>query len=161
MLGAICGDVIGSVHESTATKTKRFPLFTPESCFTDDTVMTVAVAECLIDGTDYIKAFHRYYKAYPDAGYGQSFRFWAETRKREPYNSWGNGSAMHVSPIGFAFADLPTVLAEAERCAAVTHNHPEGIKGTAKRRRLQFSWLAKVNQRTPSKSISSTRSGMS
>jgi ADP-ribosylglycohydrolase len=129
MLGAIAGDVIGSVHEAAATKTKRFRLFTPESCFTDDTVLTIAVAECILDGADYVNAFHKYFRRYPNAGYGGSFALWAETRRREPYNSWGNGSAMRVSPIGFAFDDLPTVLAEAERCAAVTHNHPEGIKG--------------------------------
>jgi ADP-ribosylglycohydrolase len=129
MLGAIAGDVIGSVHEDTATKTKRFPLFTPESCFTDDTVLTVAVAEAILTGGDYVRAFHAYYRAYPDAGYGQQFRTWAELRRKKPYHSWGNGSAMQVSPVGWAFDRLDDVLAEAERCASVTHNHPEGIRG--------------------------------
>jgi len=129
MLGAIAGDIIGSVHESAATKYKHFQLFTPESSFTDDTVLTVAVAECVLDDRHYVDVFHKYYAAYPYAGYGGSFRFWAETRRREPYNSWGNGSAMRVSPVGFAYNDLETVLSEAERSAAVTHSHPEGIKG--------------------------------
>lgn len=129
MIGAIAGDVIGSVHESTATKTKRFPLFTPESCFTDDTVLTAAVAEVLLTGRDYTRTFQKFYRHYPDAGYGQQFRMWCELRRTEPYNSWGNGSAMRVSPIGLAFDRLEDVLVEAERSACVTHNHPEGVRG--------------------------------
>jgi ADP-ribosylglycohydrolase len=147
MLGAIAGDVIGSVHESAATKTKRFSLFTPESCFTDDTVLTVAVAECLLTGRGYVKTFHKYHKAYPDAGYGQSFRLWAELRRQEPYGSWGNGSAMRVSPVAFAFDELPVVLAEAERCAAVTHNHPHGIRGAQATAAAIF--LARQGQQKP------------
>ena len=129
MIGAIAGDIIGSVHESTATKTKRFPLFTSESCFTDDTVLTAAVADVLLTGGDYTRTFQRYFRAYPDAGYGQQFKLWCELRRTEPYNSWGNGSAMRVSPVGLAFDNLEDVLAEAERSAEVTHNHPEGIRG--------------------------------
>jgi ADP-ribosylglycohydrolase len=129
MIGAIAGDVIGSVHEATATKTKRFPLFTPESCFTDDTVLTVAVAEVLLSGRDYAPTFHRYFRRYPDVGYGKQFKFWCELRKTEPYQSWGNGSAMRVAPIGHFYDRLDEVLAEAERSAAITHDHPEGIRG--------------------------------
>jgi ADP-ribosylglycohydrolase len=129
MIGAIAGDVIGSVHEAAATKTKRFPLFTAESCFTDDTVLTVAVAEVLLTGGDYVRAFHQYFQAYPDVGYGQQFRLWAELRRKKPYHSWGNGSAMRVSPVGMARDTLEEVLAEAERSARVTHDHPEGIRG--------------------------------
>jgi ADP-ribosylglycohydrolase len=129
MIGAIAGDVIGSVHEATATKSKRFPLFTAESCFTDDTVMSAAVADVLLSGGDYVRTFHRYFRAYPDAGYGQQFKLWCELRRREPYNSWGNGSAMRVGPVGLAFDRLEDVLAEAERSARVTHDHPEGIRG--------------------------------
>lgn len=129
MVGAIAGDVIGSVHEATATKTTRFPLFTPESRFTDDTVLTAAVAEVLLDGGGYVPAFHRYFRAYPDAGYGQRFKLWCELRRAEPYSSWGNGSAMRVGPVGLAFDRLADVLAEAERSARVTHDHPEGIRG--------------------------------
>lgn len=129
MIGAIAGDVIGSVHEVAATKSKRFLLFTPESCFTDDTVMTAAVAEALLTGSDYRRSFQKFYSHYPDAGYGQQFRMWCELRQTEPYNSWGNGSAMRVSPVALAYDKLEDVLAEAERTAAVTHNHPEGVRG--------------------------------
>lgn len=129
MLGAIAGDVIGSAHEAAATKTTRFPLFTAESCFTDDTVLTAAVAGVLLDGGDYGAAFRRAYRAYPDAGYGASFRTWCELRRTKPYGSWGNGSAMRVGPVGWAFDRLEDVLAEAERSARVTHDHPEGVRG--------------------------------
>jgi ADP-ribosylglycohydrolase len=129
MIGAIAGDVIGSVREAAATTTKRFPLFTPESCFTEDTVLTAAVAECLLTGGDYARTFHRYFRAYPDAGYGQQFRLWCELRRTAPYRSWGNGSAMRVGPVAFAYDRLEEVLAEAERSARVTHDHPEGVRG--------------------------------
>lgn len=129
MIGAICGDIIGSVHEGAGTKTKHFPLFVPGCRFTDDTVLTVAVAAHLLDGGSYIDLFHTYFHAYPRAGYGASFADWAGQRRRRPYGSWGNGAAMRVSPIGFACASLADVLAEAERSAAVTHDHPHGIRG--------------------------------
>ena len=129
MLGAIAGDVIGSIMEVSGTKTKDFPLFTPRSRFTDDTVLTVAVAEKLLRGGDYVDLFHEYVREYPMAGYGGTFLRWAEGGKREPYNSWGNGSAMRVSPVGVIFDTLEAVESEAERAAAVTHNHPEGVKG--------------------------------
>lgn len=129
MMGAIAGDIIGSVYEAYPIKTKTFPLFAPECRFTDDTVLTVAVADCLLHGRDYAEAFHEYVHRYPDAGFGGTFYKWALNRSQTPYNSWGNGSAMRVSPIGFAFDSLSEVLAEAERSAAVTHNHPEGIRG--------------------------------
>jgi ADP-ribosylglycohydrolase len=96
---------------------------------TDDTVLTVAVAECLLRGRDYVDAFHEYFDAYPLAGYGGSFLWWAASRRREPYNSWGNGSAMRVSPVAYAYSTLEDVLTEARRCAEVTHNHREGIRG--------------------------------
>ncbi len=129
MLGAIAGDIIGSVHEHAGTKTKDFPLFTPRSRFTDDTVMTVAVADALLRGGDYIDCFHEYFSEYPDAVYGAGFMQWARRRSRVPYNSYGNGSAMRVSPVSYAFQTLGEVLCEAERSAGVTHSHPEGIKG--------------------------------
>jgi ADP-ribosylglycohydrolase len=129
MLGAIAGDVIGSLHEGARTKTKAFPLLTPGSRFTDDTVLTVAVAECLLRGRDYVDAFHDYFDAYPTAGYGGTFLWWASSRRREPYQSWGNGSAMRVSPVAYAHSTLEEVLAAAKRCAEVTHNHPEGVRG--------------------------------
>jgi len=129
MLGALVGDVIGSVHEGAGTKTKEFPLFVPHSVFTDDSVLTVAVAEWLLTGSDLTDLLHAYYRAYPGRGYGGMFNEWASRGLREPYNSYGNGSAMRVSPVGFAFDTLEEVLAWSERSAAVTHNHPEGIRG--------------------------------
>lgn len=129
MIGAIAGDVIGSVHEHLGTKSMDFELFPPDCRFTDDTVLTVAVAECLLSGGNYIDAFHEYVRAYPNAGYGQSFFQWASAGDSRPYNSWGNGAAMRVSAVGQAFDKLEDVLAHAARAAEVTHNHPEGIKG--------------------------------
>lgn len=129
MLGAIAGDVIGSVHEGACTKTKDFPLIAPRSRFTDDTVLTVAVAECLLHGRDYVEAFHDYFETYPMAGYGGTFFWWASSRRREPYNSWGNGSAMRVSPVAYTATTLEEVLPKAKRCAEVTHNHEQGIRG--------------------------------
>lgn len=129
MLGAIAGDIIGSVHEFEAQKTKDFPLFVADSRFTDDTVLTVAVADCLLNGSSYTDKFHEYTSTYPDRGYGLRFWHWVKSGSRQPYNSWGNGSAMRVSPVAFAFQTLDEVLKEARASAEVTHNHPEGIRG--------------------------------
>ncbi|MFW6081305.1 MAG: ADP-ribosylglycohydrolase family protein [Desulfosalsimonas sp.] len=129
MLGAIAGDIIGSVYEARPVKTKDFPLFAWGCRFTDDTVLTVAVADAVLSGANYVDKFHEYFERYPHAGFGGSFMQWAMLRSRQPYYSFGNGSAMRVSPVGFAFDDLETVLEEAEKSAAVTHNHLEGIKG--------------------------------
>jgi ADP-ribosylglycohydrolase len=129
MLGAIAGDVIGSVHEGAGTKTTDFPLFDEYCRFTDDTVLTCAVAEKLLRGGDYVDLFHEYVREYPTAGYGGTFVRWVSAGKREPYNSWGNGSAMRVSPVGTICDTLEEVCAEARRSADVTHNHPEGVKG--------------------------------
>ena len=129
MLGAIAGDVIGSVHEHAGTKTADFRLFVTGSRFTDDTVLAVAVADCLLNGLNYVDAFHDYFFAYPNAGYGLRFFHWASAGRRDPYNSYGNGSAMRVPAVGYAFESMDDVLAEAARSAEVTHNHPEGIKG--------------------------------
>jgi ADP-ribosylglycohydrolase len=128
MLGAIAGDIIGSVFEGNPHKSTQFPLFGPLSGYTDDTVLTIAVAQVLLDGGDYVTAFKTFARQHV-VGYGGRFRAWAHSDETHPYNSWGNGGAMRVSPVGFAFDSEPTVLAEAERSAAVTHNHPEGIKG--------------------------------
>jgi ADP-ribosylglycohydrolase len=128
-LGAIAGDVIGSVHEHAGTKTTDFPLFTPASCFTDDSVLTVAVAEVLASGGNYIDSIQRWARTYPRAGYGGAFRKWMWSEAAEPYGSLGNGSGMRASPVGWARPSLEDVLEEARRSAAVTHDHPEGIKG--------------------------------
>lgn len=129
MLGAIAGDVIGSVYESAGMKITCFDLFKEQSSPSDDSVLTCAVADVLLTRGDYVTAYHQWFARYPHAGYGGTFYQWAKRRDTEPYGSWGNGSAMRVSPIGWAFNDLEAVLAEAERSAAVTHDHPEGIKG--------------------------------
>jgi ADP-ribosylglycohydrolase len=129
MLGAIAGDIIGSVHEFARTKTTEFPLFAGGSCFTDDTVLTVAVADCLLTGSPYVEKFHEYTHAYPNRGYGLGFWHWVQSGNREPYNSWGNGSAMRVSPVAYAFHTLEEVLQGARATAEVTHNHAEGIRG--------------------------------
>ncbi|MCX6572415.1 MAG: ADP-ribosylglycohydrolase family protein [Candidatus Aminicenantes bacterium] len=129
MIGAIAGDIIGSVHEFGATKTKKFPLLVEGSFFTDDSVMTVAIAHAILTDGDYRKAALDFGRRYPDAGYGGLFREWLVSPDPKPYDSWGNGSAMRVSPVGFAFDTVDDVLREAARAAAFTHNHPEGIKG--------------------------------
>lgn len=129
MIGAIAGDIIGSVYEFGRIKTKEFPLFGPESDFTDDTVLTVAIAQAILTDGDYRKAVLDFGRRYPDAGYGGNFLIWLSEKDPKPYNSWGNGSAMRVSPVGFAFDTVDDVLREAARTAEFTHNHPEGIKG--------------------------------
>ncbi len=129
MIGAVAGDIIGSVYEGNPIKTKDFPLFHRQSRFTDDSVLTIAVAKAIMTGTTYSKTIREIGRRYPDAGYGGSFIHWLFSENPQPYNSWGNGSAMRVSPVGFAFDRAQTVLREAEKSAAITHNHPEGIKG--------------------------------
>ncbi|MDO9508902.1 MAG: ADP-ribosylglycohydrolase family protein [Thermovirgaceae bacterium] len=129
MLGAICGDIIGSVYEFDPIKSKIFPLFTESSTFTDDTVLTAAVARAIMNGGDYVSHIVDLGSQYPDAGYGGMFASWLAGGGGKPCNSFGNGSAMRVSPVGWAFDSLKTTLEEAEKSAAVTHDHPEGIKG--------------------------------
>ena len=129
MLGAIAGDMIGSVFEYSNFKSKDFPLFCEDSTFTDDTVLTVAVAHAIMTDGDYASALKSFGRKYPRRGYGGFFQEWLESSESRPYNSWGNGSAMRVSPVGFAFDSVEEVLDEAKKSAEVTHNHPEGIEG--------------------------------
>ena len=129
MIGAIAGDIIGSVFEQQPIKSTAFPLFKPSSRFTDDTVLTVAIADAILYQRDYATVLKTYGRRYPTAGYGMSFFSWMQSDDTRPYNSWGNGSAMRVSAVGFAFDSMRDVLNEAKKTAAVTHNHPEGIKG--------------------------------
>ncbi|HIC85323.1 MAG TPA: ADP-ribosylglycohydrolase family protein, partial [Desulfobacterales bacterium] len=129
MIGAIAGDIIGSVYEHNPIKTKDFPLFHAHCRFTDDTVLTVAVARALVEGRSYQESIRELGQRYPNAGYGAAFFQWLFTPNPRPYNSWGNGAAMRVSPVGFAFDRVETVLREARSTAEITHNHPEGIKG--------------------------------
>ena len=138
MYGAILGDIIGSPYEfDMGDKTKDFPLFSDESYFTDDTVMTLAVAEAFIGAPDdedvirkrLIKTMQTWGHRYPGAGYGVRFCDWLDCSDPQPYNSWGNGSAMRVSSVAWLFDDINTVRRMAKISADVTHNHPEGIKG--------------------------------
>lgn len=139
MLGAILGDIVGSPYEfdENNIKTTDFPLFSDRSHFTDDTVMTIAVAEGLLTGYgdsartehEIIAAMRKYGKLYPNAGYGVRFAYWLSDSDPQPYYSYGNGSAMRVSAAAWLFDSLSEVEDYAELTARVTHNHPEGIKG--------------------------------
>ncbi len=137
MIGAIIGDITGSIYEFNNIKTTDFPLCDEKGFFTDDTVMTVAVAEALITGNRdeaktekaMVKSMRKYGKIFPDAGYGNRFSEWLTGGKPEAYNSFGNGSAMRVSPVAWYFRSLEQVEKFAEISAKVTHNHPEGIRG--------------------------------
>ncbi|PLX42817.1 MAG: hypothetical protein C0608_01765 [Deltaproteobacteria bacterium] len=129
LLGAIAGDIIGSSHEFKPLKTTDFELFTEESAFTDDSVLTVATAEALFGGLDYGEIYREYFNRYPHAGYGRRFVSWASEGSAEPYKSFGNGSAMRISPVGWWANDMAECLKEAKRSAEATHNHPEGVKG--------------------------------
>ena len=138
MYGAILGDIIGSPYEfDMGDKAKDFPLFSEDSFFTDDTVMTIAVAEAFLDAPDdedairhrLIQSMQKWGHRYPGAGYGVRFSRWLDSKDPRPYNSWGNGSAMRVSAVAWLYNDLDTVRRMARLSADVTHNHPEGIKG--------------------------------
>ena len=140
MLGAIVGDIVGSIYEWDNIKTKDFPLYRDDCFFTDDTVMTCAVAEAIMNGgekDDFIDAMKKYGRMYPDADYGARFDAWIRSDNRELYNSFGNGSAMRVSPCAWVMdcgfcartGALPSSRDLVHRSAEVTHNHPEGIKG--------------------------------
>ena len=129
MIGAIAGDIIGSVYEWNNIKTKQFELFAPRCVFTDDSVLTIALAESILNNESYTALLKNYYQRYPDAGYGGYFHQWARSANPRPYNSWGNGAAMRISPVGFAFGKLEDVLDKARKYTEITHDHPEGIKG--------------------------------
>jgi len=129
MIGSIAGDIIGSVYEHHPIKNKDFPLFSSQCRFTDDSVLTIAVAKAVLEDGDYLKWVRDIGRRYPGAGYGGSFFGWLHSSNTRPYNSWGNGAAMRVSSIGFAFDSSGEVLEEAARTAVISHNHPEGVKG--------------------------------
>ena len=129
LMGVVAGDMIGSVYERFPTKELDFPLFSVCSRFTDDTVMTMAHADWLLHGGDLARMMQRYGRKYPRAGYGGRFRHWLSETNPQPYQSFGNGSAMRVCPVGWAFDSLEETLEVARKSAEVTHNHPEGIKG--------------------------------
>ena len=137
MLGAITGDIIGSIYEFNNHKSKDFPLFDEGCKFTDDTVMTVAIADSLLTangdlsllGQITIKKMREYGKAYPGRGYGVRFNVWLQIIDSQPYNSFGNGAAMRISPVGWIGNSLEEVKKLSSIVTSVTHNHPEGIKG--------------------------------
>jgi len=129
IIGAIAGDIIGSVFEWNNVKTTNFDLFCKESTFTDDSVLTLATMDAILNKRNYMKLYQSFGQNYPNRGYGGHFQSWIYSENPQPYNSWGNGSAMRVSPIGWYSNDLKDVMSEAQKSAEVTHNHPEGIKG--------------------------------
>ena len=134
MLGALVGDIIGSVYEFHNVKSTDFELFTPWNNFTDDSIMTLAVAKWLMEDKTHsqyhlVKCMQELGKKYPDAGYGGHFGWWLTQDNPQPYNSWGNGSGMRVSPVGLYAKTLDEALALAAVTASVSHNHPEGVKG--------------------------------
>ena len=130
LIGTIAGDIIGAPFERmSAAKPIGFLLFNPKYSFTDDTVMTIATAAKLINNSDYVTEYQRFGRKYFNRGYGGMFKKWIQEEHPEPYNSFGNGSGMRVSPVAYWYDTLEEVLAEAELSASVTHNHEEGIKG--------------------------------
>jgi ADP-ribosylglycohydrolase len=135
MLGAIFGDIAGSIYEFKNIKTTDFPLLGRDTTFTDDSVLAIAVADWLLTGDHgkeaLVSTVKRYVRRYPNpmGGYGLRFKKWLSSPTSEPYHSWGNGSAMRVSPVGWFFKTLDETLVVAARSAEITHDHPEGIKG--------------------------------
>jgi ADP-ribosylglycohydrolase len=129
LIGSIAGDIIGSRFEFHPHRSTDFDLFSAQCRFTDDTVLTIAVADALLHNLNYVETIQQYGRRFPNAGYGGFFRRWLKTKNPQPYNSFGNGSAMRVSPVGWAFKSVQKVLDEAERSAIITHNHPLGIQG--------------------------------
>ena len=129
LLGSIAGDIIGSAYEFHNIRTTEFPLFTERSHYTDDTVMTLAVANKILHKSTYERELQDFGRRYPKSGFGTNFKEWIFSNEPKPYNSYGNGSAMRVSPIAYVYNDIDDVLSEAKHSAEITHNHPEGIKG--------------------------------
>jgi len=129
IIGAIAGDIIGSVFEWHNVKTVEFDLFCNKSKFTDDSVLTLATMAAILNQKGYSETYQLFGRNYPHRGYGGNFSSWIYSENPKPYNSFGNGSAMRVSPVGWYAKSLDEVMAEAQKSAEVTHNHPEGIKG--------------------------------
>lgn len=169
MYGAVLGDIIGSPYEfDRSGKTKDFPLFSPDSRFTDDTVMTLAVADAFLSVSagaseaeirqQLVRSMQHFGRAYPSIGYGAKFLAWLMADDPRPYGSWGNGSAMRVSSAGWLFDDLNTVLRMAELSAMVSHDHPEAVKGAQATAAIVF--LARTgNSKAEIKAYIETRFG--
>ena len=131
MIGAVAGDIIGSVREFYNITSKEFDLFAYDAFFTDDTICTMAVAEALLDGTDPAVSLRKWGARFPDAGYGSMFRSWLRRPDMPPYNSYGNGAAMRVSPAAFLADSLEEAVQNAVKVTEVTHDHPDGLAGAA------------------------------
>ncbi len=131
MIGAIIGDIVGSVYEFNNTFDYNFPLFSENGSFTDDTICTIAIADAILKGKSYKDSLLEWCRKYPNpmGAYGCSFQQWIFSDDPHPYNSYGNGSAMRASPVGWAFDVYHDVIKEAGEMASTTHNHAEGIKG--------------------------------
>lgn len=129
MLGAIVGDIVGSIYEFNNHRSTDFPFFGPRCRFTDDSVLTISLADVILKNGDIAATMRRYGRRYPDAGYGGMFRRWLVDSSMGSYNSFGNGAAMRISPAGWAYATLEETLTRAREFTAVTHDHPEGMKG--------------------------------
>jgi ADP-ribosylglycohydrolase len=129
MTGAIAGDIAGSRFEFSNHLSTDFELFTDDCTFTDDTICTVAIADALLKGIPFGQSLRYWCRQYPYVGYGGLFSLWLWSDSPEPYNSFGNGSAMRVSPCAWLSNDRKTVLESARMSAACTHDHPEGIRG--------------------------------
>lgn len=143
MLGAITGDIVGSVYEHANIKTKNFPFFQDHCAFTDDTVCTVAIADALNSGsTDFTKHLRNWVQKYPTRGYGRTFQRWGLSSTMKPYGSWGNGAAMRVSPVAHVARDEQEALDLAEQTAVVSHNHPDAVTGA--QATVLTMWMAKA-----------------
>lgn len=129
MFGAIIGDIVGSCYERVNCKSTNFEFLDPHSRFTDDSVMTVATADALLNGLSFADTYWDWGNRYPNAGYGGRFFGWLHSPDKKPYFSFGNGSAMRISPVGWAFETLEETLEAACNSASVTHDHPHGIEG--------------------------------
>lgn len=129
LMGAIVGDVVGSIFEINNIKTKNFDLLSPDSDYTDDSVMTIAVADAILNNLPIVETLQKYGRDFPNRGYGKFFQDWINSDNPQPYRSWGNGSAMRTAAVGFAYNTEVEVLENAKRIAEVTHNHPDAIAG--------------------------------
>jgi len=129
MLGAIIGDIVGSRFEFNNHRDENFELFSKGCFFTDDTVLTAATAEAILRNESFAKTYRQWFNQYPLLSYGTKFIEWAAGSCLLPYNSYGNGAAMRVSPCAYVYKELTACLALAEQSASATHNHPQGIKG--------------------------------
>ncbi|MCL4720629.1 MAG: ADP-ribosylglycohydrolase family protein [Gammaproteobacteria bacterium] len=129
MLGALIGDIVGSIYEWDNHRSKDFPLFGPGCDYTDDSVCTVALADALLTGAEPARHLQAWCRRHPDRGYGGMFARWIHEPVPSPYNSYGNGAAMRVSAAGWLADDAQSVAALADRITSITHNHPEGLRG--------------------------------